>query len=1101
MKIKGNVIRDNQASLDGGALFYETTDGQIKDNEITYNTASRQGGAIYFEDNSSTVIVGNFIANNTSAWEGGAFYSKESSPNLINNGIYNNTSATAGGAMYLEDFNSVLLNNTIANNYGTDKGGAMYLKLSSPTFYNTLIWNNLATQGSQIYLEDQFSDPNFYYCDLHGGFGSIFIESGSYNGKYENCISLNPLFQMPTFAQGSTYPASNGIWDLLTYSPCINTGDQEEVPLTIPDTDLDGKDRIIHGIIDIGALEALNDSIGASCTISSNITWAAETVHVTCDVTVLDNVTLSIAPGTKVIIDSLRKIIVQGTLKAEGSKSEPIIFTVSDTTGFSNNDIFQGGWAGIEFDNESINGEMYDNDSSVFKHCQFKYVKGRSVIHCIRFSKLRVDQCRFSNNSGSHSGGIFGYFANILVNNSLFEKNRSNELYPAEEINSLYFEFSSPIISNNRFLNNYGYTIRVHSCNGIQIRNNYIYNSIEGYGLLVYTSHNTRITGNRVFNSGYSGISAFKGSHYMANNICCNNDDNGISIGECDQSFIINNTSCNNGYGIGASSNVYVYNNIATGNHYDNIRYYEESHGSNNLTTDPEFRSPSGGARTAYDGSIADWTIKPISPAIDAGTPETGSTDLPETDIAGNPRVWNDLVDIGAYENQGTIPLITKQPSNIIACGGDTVMFQILATDTAFYQWKKDGYEISGANEAMLVFNGTALEDQGNYSCLVSNAFGTTESNPAYFLVNLKPEILTEPANSWLQKDKQALFRVDVTGSAPLSFQWQKDGMDIPGAISPELKILTPSYEHEGMFSCIISNTCGTSVSTPATVYIAPDICMVTVDEETGDNLIVWEKNSIAPISHFNLYRESTFSGIFDLIGTIPYNELSVFTDSSANPTIQAYLYKITGVDSSGIETDPDLCKTHKTIHLLATTNPETNSTQLDWDRYVGFEYGQYEIYRSDTTFFFSVIHSMSSSTSTWADPLPGEGVKFYRIAAVRQDTCYPTGNTKAGTGLYAHSLSNMDNNKLKTSIFNQEEQGSLLIYPNPMSDYSLIQFSNPSRERYTLSVRELSGKLVFSKDDIYTNHIKLERNDFNPGLYLIDVRGPEIFRGKLMIK
>ena len=121
----------------------------------------------------------------------------------------------------------------------------MYLKLSSPTFYNTLIWNNLATQGSQIYLEDQFSDPNFYYCDLHGGLGSIFIESGSYNGQYENCLSLNPLFQMPTFAQGATYPASSAIWDLLPNSPCINAGDHEGVPLTIPETDLDGKDRII----------------------------------------------------------------------------------------------------------------------------------------------------------------------------------------------------------------------------------------------------------------------------------------------------------------------------------------------------------------------------------------------------------------------------------------------------------------------------------------------------------------------------------------------------------------------------------------------------------------------------------------------------------------------------------------------------------------------------------------------------------------------------------------------------------------------------------------------------------------------------------------
>ena len=38
------------------------------------------------------------------------------------------------------------------------------------------------------------------------------------------------------------------------------------------------------------------------------------------------------------------------------------------------------------------------------------------------------------------------------------------------------------------------------------------------------------------------------------------------------------------------------------------------------------------------------------SPCIDAGTPDTIGMNLPETDLAGNPRIWNNRIDMGAYE-------------------------------------------------------------------------------------------------------------------------------------------------------------------------------------------------------------------------------------------------------------------------------------------------------------------------------------------------------------------------------------------------------------------------------------------------------------------
>ncbi len=1105
MKIRVNIIRNNQSTVEGGALYYEGTDGQVLENEITFNSAGGDGGAIYYTENSNAAIIGNFIANNQAGSDGGAFYSEISNPLLVNNGIFNNTAGTAGGALYLQDFNSILLNNSIAYNYGMEKAGGIYLQLSSPTLYNTLIWLNYAPQGWQIYIQDQFSDPDFYSCDLYGGLADIFIESGTYNGVFHNSFDMNPGFISTPVSVGAGYDASLANWNLQNFSPCINAGEQEDLPLSLPDADLEGKDRIIHGIVDIGALEALNENFDACGSISGNTTWAADTVFVTCNVTVQDDVTLTVAPGTCVMIGEQLSIQVDGTILAEGTASEPICFTVSDTGGFTDPEVFDGGWAGILFDNESLGGSMYNNDTSVFRNCLIEYTKGKGAIQCIRYSGVVVDQCHFRNNSGSHGGGIYGYFANLRITNSLFEKNRVNDLYPAEEANSLHFEFSSPLIRNNQFRDNYeSFTVYANSCNSIRIAENLLSNSMEGYGIYIRSSHGTHITGNRVFNSSSGGISMFKGSHYLANNLVCNNQSIGISLVECDPSILVNNTVCNNaGYGLSFySTELYAYNNIISGNS-NNLNSSGVLYGSNNLLSDPRFRSPTDGMGMDYPGWEADWSLQPISPAIDMGTLETGGAELPQTDLAGNQRVWNERIDIGAYENQGGPPQITRQPSNAIACSGDNVTLFVQASDTAFYQWEKNGTDIPGANDPTLEFTGISMVDQGNYSCRVSNAFGTTQSNPAYVLVNLKPEMLAEPSSDvWLQKDKNAQLRVDVSGSAPLSYQWQKDGGDIPGAVSPELKISSAGYQHEGEYSCLISNTCGILQSSPFLIYIAPEICMVTVDEQRGKNLVVWEKNSIAPIDRFNIYRESSYSGIFDLIGTVPFEDLSVFTDSVADPTIQAYLYKITGVDENGMETDPDLCKTHKTIHLLATINPENGATQLAWDRYVGFEYGSYDIWRADSTLSFSVVFNKSASSSTWTDPDTGPGVKYYRIAAVRQDTCFPSGNTKAGVGPYTHSLSNLDDNKLKETFSGTtRDAGELLIYPNPMSESAVVQFPNPSRDRYILFVRDITGKLVYRRDDVFSGRIELRREDLARGLHLIELRGPSLFRGKILIE
>jgi len=80
------------------------------------------------------------------------------------------------------------------------------------------------------------------------------------------------------------------------------------------------------------------------------------------------------------------------------------------------------------------------------------------------------------------------------------------------------------------------------------------------------------------------------------------------------------------------------------------------------------------------------------------------------------------------------LPVFTTQPQGQTVATGSTVVFSFSATGgTSFTcQWFLNGTAIAGATGSMLVIQATAA---GNYTCLLTNASGSTLSNPAALAV------------------------------------------------------------------------------------------------------------------------------------------------------------------------------------------------------------------------------------------------------------------------------------------------------------------------------------------------------------------------------
>lgn len=129
--------------------------------------------------------------------------------------------------------------------------------------------------------------------------------------------------------------------------------------------------------------------------------------------------------------------------------------------------------------------------------------------------------------------------------------------------------------------------------------------------------------------------------------------------------------------------------------------------GQGNIDADPCFFDPSSGAGPDYDGASANWTLQSSSPCINSGT----EIYLPETDQVGNQRIYSDIVDIGAYENQSDLPLITAAPSGAADAG-----FVLLNTDSTF------GIDITNTGKIDFKVQSLSISDANSVFSIVTPA-------------------------------------------------------------------------------------------------------------------------------------------------------------------------------------------------------------------------------------------------------------------------------------------------------------------------------------------------------------------------------------------
>ena len=176
-------------------------------------------------------------------------------------------------------------------------------------------------------------------------------------------------------------------------------------------------------------------------------------------------------------------------------------------------------------------------------------------------------------------------------------------------------------------------------------------------------------------------------------------------------------------------------------------------------------------------------------------------------------------------------PAITTQPAALILNPAQSAALSVAATGTAplTYQWKKDGANVAGATAATLALASAATTDAGSYTVTITNAYGTVTSAAATVTVTtstIPATITTQPTAVTVPAGQPATFTAAAFGSAPLTYQWQKNGVAITGATAATLTLAAVTSADAASYTVVVSNSGATVTSAAAvlTVNTAPVI-------------------------------------------------------------------------------------------------------------------------------------------------------------------------------------------------------------------------------------------------------------------------------------
>ncbi|MDO5308288.1 MAG: choice-of-anchor Q domain-containing protein [Planctomycetia bacterium] len=679
VKGEATVLFTRNSATDGGAVYNA---GALTSNAWTFqgNNATGNGGAIYnvgavdanatlFQSNTaknggalynagSFYATGSNFDGNAASVSGGAIYNAASSTvSVANTVVWRNAAGTNGGAI-LNAGNFVARNATVAAN-SASSGGALY-NTGTTQAYNTILAGNYAASGVDMYST---STVNMY---------NSIVSSTTGVGRTPNMANSkvgDPGFATaPVFNAGSLANASSVDVSLTVDSIAVNAGNDayalDAYGLNALQYDVAGNVRICTSLdsVDIGAFEFpfeepsvivttdedVYDLTDGKISLREAIDYALRLGET--EVKIDPSITAITLASTLEINDTI-KIVAEDGVTLKGGDFVGAVVAVGTTT--------QGEKAKVELENITISG---GNNVNSLLNDDPNYSGGGLV----NYAELTLTNVTIEDNKASYGGGVYNA-GKLSIYNSTLQNNTALYYGGLYNRGELYVE-GTLIAGNTGTIYGGG----VGSYTGATIVNSEIIGNVAttGAGVFIQINASDLIASdadwdvNLVNTTIVGNVASENGGGVWVNHIL-----------NVDNSIVYGNTAK-------TAADLYVTSIFA--NSATQLRYSDVGVSNVNVagqgvkSVDPNFvnfTQPTSASAIAWQ----DWDL---NLAIDSALINAGSNSLAvgqagalAVDMAGNARIVNSKVDMGALEEQGNLPptAVTFTPATSTVLSTDPV--------------------------------------------------------------------------------------------------------------------------------------------------------------------------------------------------------------------------------------------------------------------------------------------------------------------------------------------------------------------------------------------------------------------------------------------
>ena len=187
-------------------------------------------------------------------------------------------------------------------------------------------------------------------------------------------------------------------------------------------------------------------------------------------------------------------------------------------------------------------------------------------------------------------------------------------------------------------------------------------------------------------------------------------------------------------------------------------------------------------------------------------------------------------------------PLIASQPASRTNNLGTRATFTVSGAGSGLltYRWRKggtdltDGGRIFGVHSATLSVSNAIGIDQGDYTVVLSNSYASVTSGVARLTV-ADPVITNQPMSLNLNTGQSGVLTVGVIGTAPLTYQWRKDGNSIANSNGNSLNLSNVQMTNTGNYDVVVSSPSGIVTSSVAQVTLKATVDSFSPGFSFGD--------------------------------------------------------------------------------------------------------------------------------------------------------------------------------------------------------------------------------------------------------------------------